>query len=494
MDFNPGECVAIKSGDKIWYLRRWPYGIGSWVSDLRGKLILPRVLAAPIFNRFGRPEFGLSVQDSEQRRINFERIEQWLDEIPDKLKSRAFADLGRFQLTALEACQQNTNFAHFVEQEHRRANGNFIVAAWVLHRQLAQPTEYRQTFNRRLASEKRAHILRALMESKIPPLYLKLLYRCDDSALDEEALWVLLAGCKHKTFGQALADVSTISSPGLEIAWHDLPEWLHHSRILQCLMQLPEETRSLSTVIPPAMLDAQGPQRRRILQSLRTAQNLEDLEDRLHKLSLAFKLTKPLPKPPFVGTKQLFAVTTGKQLESEGKYMHNCVAGYAESIANGRHYFYHFAGKEQATVLLKRDGFYDWVVAEHLGISNSQLAEATLVEIYRELAKFESAGYPLYLDKARVAGFYYRKTPDLWRRLRQEEGCKLRLIGEPENVYDPLAVAVYFRGEHLGYVPRSQNRIISLLLRQGLSLRANILQVRGEFENAELLVGIVATG
>jgi hypothetical protein len=245
-------------------------------------------------------------------------------------------------------------------------------------------------------------------------------------------------------------------------------------------------------VIPPAILDAPVPQRRRILQSLRTVQNLDDLEDHLHKLSFAFQLTKPFPKPPFIGTKLLYPVTSGKKLESEGKYMHNCVAGYAESVANGRHYFYHFAGKEQATVLLKRDVFNDWVVTEHLGISNSQLTEATLVEIYRELAKFESANFPLYLDKARVAGFYYHKTPDLWRRLQQEDGSELRIRAEPENAYDPLAVAVYFRGEHLGYLPRSQNKIISLLLRAGLSLKARLLQIRGEFDHPELYIGIVA--
>lgn len=494
MDFNPNECVAIKSGDRIWYLRRWSFGVACWVSDSRGKTIRPQVFSVPIFDRFGRPVLGLDGGDPEQRRINFERMEQWLDEIPHNLKTRVFASFEDYQFLAIEAGQHNHEFADFVEQEHRRANVNFIIAAWALYRQLAQPSHYRREFNRRLTSERRSDLMRRLLDTKVPALFLKVLHRVARDSLDDESLlWNLLAGTRHKGFAQSLARVSKIAEPGFSITWRELPEWLYHPKILSCLCELQPGTRTLETLIPPAILNANGSERKRILQSLRTANNLEEFEDRLHSLSLALRLKAEFPRPPFKGTKLLFAVTTGKQLHSEGKYMHNCVAGYASSIAAGAHYFYHYAGAEQATVLLKRDLFDRWVVTEHLGIGNSQLSEETLVAIYRELAKFSSANGPLFFDTVRVAGLYYRKTPDLWRRLLQAHGSELRLKAEPENIHDPLAVAVYLRGEHLGYVPRSQNRTVSLIMHHGVRLKAVILQARGKFEEAELLIGIIPT-
>jgi hypothetical protein len=45
-----------------------------------------------------------------------------------------------------------------------------------------------------------------------------------------------------------------------------------------------------------------------------------------------------------------------------------------------------------------------------------------------------------------------------------KRGTRLELRREPDNRYDRNAVGVYFSGQHLGYVPRSDNRELAFLL------------------------------
>ena len=46
-------------------------------------------------------------------------------------------------------------------------------------------------------------------------------------------------------------------------------------------------------------------------------------------------------------------------------------------------------------------------------------------------------------------------------------GKRLKLKTEPDNPYDPQAVALYYKGAKLGYVPRKCNGELSLLLNFG---------------------------
>ena len=46
-------------------------------------------------------------------------------------------------------------------------------------------------------------------------------------------------------------------------------------------------------------------------------------------------------------------------------------------------------------------------------------------------------------------------------------GKKLALKAEPDNPYDPCAVAIYRKDVQLGYVPKDENALISQLLSFG---------------------------
>jgi len=76
---------------------------------------------------------------------------------------------------------------------------------------------------------------------------------------------------------------------------------------------------------------------------------------------------------------------------------------------------------------------------------------------------------PLHLG---LAGFQYHRAEGIWPFLRP--GLELHLRREPWNRHDRLAVAVYYRQEKLGYLPRSDNAAVARWLDQGRTLRASI--------------------
>ena len=76
---------------------------------------------------------------------------------------------------------------------------------------------------------------------------------------------------------------------------------------------------------------------------------------------------------------------------------------------------------------------------------------------------------PLHLG---LAGFQHHRAEGIWPFLRP--GLELCLRREPWNRHDPLAVAVFYRQEKLGYLPRSDNAAVARWLDQGRTLRASI--------------------
>lgn len=66
-----------------------------------------------------------------------------------------------------------------------------------------------------------------------------------------------------------------------------------------------------------------------------------------------------------------------------------------------------------------------------------------------------------------IAGFSYYDGLDVIDNLTI--GAPVTLRSEPDNPYDPDAVAIYFRGTKLGYVPRAKNGYLSNLLYFGHS-------------------------
>ena len=81
----------------------------------------------------------------------------------------------------------------------------------------------------------------------------------------------------------------------------------------------------------------------------------------------------------------------------------------------------------------------------------------------------------IYLDSLYIAGFQYYKGPGLEKILT--EGEPLSLKRDATNPYDYFAVEIYRGDRKLGFLSRSDNRIIARMMDQGMKLKAVIRSV-----------------
>ena len=79
-----------------------------------------------------------------------------------------------------------------------------------------------------------------------------------------------------------------------------------------------------------------------------------------------------------------------------------------------------------------------------------------------------------------IAGFTYYNGVDVFENLKI--GTQLSLMAEPENRFDPNAVAIYYQEEKLGFVPREENAFLRKFLNLGYTdmFEAKINQVSPE--------------
>ncbi len=66
------------------------------------------------------------------------------------------------------------------------------------------------------------------------------------------------------------------------------------------------------------------------------------------------------------------------------------------------------------------------------------------------------------IDQFFIAGFQYHDGAGVLNKLKV--GTKLDLVPEFDNPYDPNAIAIKYKGTHLGYVPRAKNAFLAQML------------------------------
>ena len=100
------------------------------------------------------------------------------------------------------------------------------------------------------------------------------------------------------------------------------------------------------------------------------------------------------------------------------------------------------------------------------------------VEIHRKSWTEEYGIEPMrrvLLQESPLAGYQYHRAAGIWSFLRV--GDKLHLRREPGNPHDPDAIAVWFKNEHLGYVPRRENRTLAQMMDREERLEARIVRL-----------------
>ena len=84
----------------------------------------------------------------------------------------------------------------------------------------------------------------------------------------------------------------------------------------------------------------------------------------------------------------------------------------------------------------------------------------------------------ILLQESPLAGYQYHRAPGIWPFLRVNE--KLQLRRELGNPHDSHAIAVWFKNEHLGYVPRRENKTLAQMMDRGERLEARIIRLLDE--------------
>ncbi|MDV7391113.1 HIRAN domain-containing protein [Arthrospira platensis SPKY1] len=100
------------------------------------------------------------------------------------------------------------------------------------------------------------------------------------------------------------------------------------------------------------------------------------------------------------------------------------------------------------------------------------LASLPLLSLLARPAIARPAPRKLLMNQFRVAGLAYYDVETAIRGM--QAGDPLRLVAEPTNPHDEFAVEIWHDEYQLGYVPRSDNRHISRLLRQGATLTGEV--------------------
>lgn len=122
-------------------------------------------------------------------------------------------------------------------------------------------------------------------------------------------------------------------------------------------------------------------------------------------------------------------------------------------------------------------------------------SELTKLPSWNELVKLYPGGNVpmpfqrhIFLMECRVAGTTY--IENIGRRLRGlAAGSTVRLVREPENPCDALAIRVENpSGEKLGYIPRASNAVLARLLDAGKNIYGKLSQAPDEVEDGWVII------
>jgi hypothetical protein len=88
-----------------------------------------------------------------------------------------------------------------------------------------------------------------------------------------------------------------------------------------------------------------------------------------------------------------------------------------------------------------------------------------------------------------IAGFTFYDGPIVFDQLKV--GTELTLLPEPDNRYDPKAVAIYYSQHKLGFIPKGCNAEIFKLLTMGHNVFETRIQRIDPHAHMEEQVGVI---
>lgn len=84
----------------------------------------------------------------------------------------------------------------------------------------------------------------------------------------------------------------------------------------------------------------------------------------------------------------------------------------------------------------------------------------------------------IFIYNTYIRGFRFHQGPEVIGRIRPED--TLDLVREHDNAHDENAVAVYWEGHKLGYLPMLENVSLAYMLDHGLLLECHVVHTQPE--------------
>lgn len=380
------------------------------------------------------------------------------------------------QWVALDAMRADPGMIDFLAQEAKTDNAQYCSLCWNLCGIHNMNHYDRRRFNERLRTTGRNEMLRCLLGFPVNNSTQKLIRKYRHPLNRSEILRL-----QHLTTTQkarVINQFDRLSNTLVDIINH-LPAWLISKALVDALHEAYMMSLNWSAVIPPLILAPPEDKKGLLYRALRQVKNLDHLEDLVHRWSLKLALRRKFIRPPLQSSDRLIAIANSDELLDEAKTMHNCLAGYANDIAEGNSFFYRWFGEERATVQLSYNrNIQKWYVREHLGINNAQLACKSIIEIYREVIRMHP-DHILFLKETRIAGIQYYDAHTVASTLHKGE--ILKIVRDANNEYDANAIRLYNSNDvMLGYIPRSDNATLSSLMDAGLAIKGTISGLRND--------------
>ncbi len=470
-------------------------GCRAWKKEANGKFFKPTVINYPLILPSYKKINLLS--DFEFASMeSFYQYKEFIASIPKNIKL-LISELGKYQYLALEATYYIEEFKDFLKQEQECKSLNYIIAIWSLSLAHNMPFTKRISLVKNAIYSDRCKMLSSLLYLPSKKRLLKILNKFIIDDIDNDLISILYYLSSDNKLYTALRNNIVLKKSIISKMYYELPDWLITEEIINALNALPKHIDSLKSVFPPVILNAEQKRQKEILKVLKDVTTYQSLENKFAILTQRLVLKEKFPPPPFKGSKRLEAISTGDRLKQEGLQMHNCVAGYIDSVLNNESYFYHWDDKsgEPATVQVSINKDYNyWYLEEALGFDNEELTKKTVFKIKKEVIRL-MPDKKLPIGTCEVAGTYYYELKNKWDEINKTS--KIILQREPNNEYDALAIIVFLEINgnffKLGYIPRYRNNEFAKLLDINQKLRADVIEKNenDSYKDIEILISLI---
>jgi len=367
----------------------WSRLFGCWrvaVESGRSREIVPHqpILGgrgAATAARIEHPVFGPgALMDATSRRQASGAFAAYFAEVPSRLRVLV-APMGRYQWLGLDLAWQVEGFARFAEDEMHGRRGHYLYACLALAGAAGRPRHRRRALALAMMRRRRREVLGEIVGRPVSAAALRALARLPEGPC---AAWVyewLIALAADPVRLRVLAHLPEIAPVHL-LVLGQLPDGAIDAKAVARLSRLAAAPAAVETV---TRLLAELPKaaRRQAVAGLGTRRG--EGEDWLDRWLGRWQARLPFPAPPFATSARLRPLASATALRDEGRQMRNCLGDMLGEVLAGDIYFFHWDGREPATVMVERGPSGAWRAGAALGPGNAPLAPATRGAIAAEI-------------------------------------------------------------------------------------------------------------